>query len=470
MFAFSRTSRPTLPSLDLTRDEQQLISELLSTGKVATKESELCKMFYLGEQIITNLRIAVPKELEPHLKAIAGWPSVAVDPLVERLGVDGFRTPDGDDVDAHLSDLMVESGLAVELPLAFTDALSMGSAYISVGSPVESGAAPVVTVDSPLGTYVKWDSRGVNARVALQTYAEGSEKRATLLKPRLSLHLVQNNRGQWVLDRRDEHGFDFVPLTRMINMPLSGARLGRSEITPAIRSHTISASRALRALDVAGEIYSVPQRLILGATEEAFQRADGSPKTALETYITSMLALERDGNGELPDVKQMSVYDPSVFTKVIDMHAAQVAGLLAAVPQDLGIYTEGNPPSSEGQRASEARRDRKARVRQKFLTPAVSRVMQHVLRFENGGQVPDEYRRITPDWELDSTTLSADDVSKIGEHIPAGSDVVLKKLGFNAIERRQMAADARRARVSAAASAVAARMTQEAQGAGLDES
>lgn len=448
-------------------EERDLVAELFASGQENAAGMALDRAFYLGRQIIQNLRIAVPKELESYLSAVVGWPAVAVDPLVERLGIDGFRVPNGDDTDEHLSELVMVNGLDAEFPIAFTDALSMGTAYLSVGSPDEKDGAPVMTVDSPLNVWAKWNLRGTAPAATLHRYQDSEQNRAVLQMPFRALHLAENDNGEWELTKRDDHGFDFVPVMRMPNMPLSDARFGRSEITPSIRSHTIDASRSLRALAVAGEIYSVPQRLILGATEEAFQNADGTAKTALQTYITSVLALERGEDGELPDVKQMAVYDPSVFTRVIDMHAARVAGDLAAMPQDLGLYTEGNPPSEEAVRASESRRDRRARLRQKYFNPSLARFMQMALRFENNGALPDEYRYIKPDWELDSLAPSPSASDAISKQVSAGvvspeSDVVRKKLGYNAVERRQLEDDSRRARVRDGQRRTTEAMTAEA--------
>lgn len=458
MFGFGSTVVPTLPSIGLSEGERAIITDLERMGSQSDADSELCRAFYLGQQVIKNLRIAVPKELEAHLTTVVGWGAAAVDPLVERSSLDGFRTPDGDDADSYIGELMETTGFEAELPMALTDAFSMGRGFITVGSPAERGGPPVVTADNPANMYVKWDARGRVARQVLHKYSDGQQQRATLMLPNLSLHLAVNDKQQWEVVQRDEHDFDFIGLTRLSNMSLTDARQGRSEITPALRSIIIDACRTLRSLVVAGEIYSVPQRLILGATEEAFQNANGTTKTALETYITSILALERDENGELPDVKQMAVYDPSVFTRVVEMYASQASGILAATPQELGLYTDGNPVSAESVKASRLSRDDRARLRQRFCNPALAQVAQHMIRFDNGGTLPEQYRRLTADWNpvaVETIGVTSDAISKqiqVGA-IPATSDVTLKRLGYTAPERRRLEADRRRERVTLAATA-----------------
>lgn len=461
MSLFSRSSIPTLPLLGLSDDEKRLIQTLQSRAKASRQHMELTLAYYLGEQIIKNLRIAVPKELE-FLKTLVGWPAMAVDPYVERLHADCFRRVDATDGDQHLMDLMDANGFDAEQSLAFTDALSMRLAYWMVGSPVESGGAPAVTVESPLNMSVLWDLRGTAPRAAMQEYwAEDRQRRGALVVPRKTVHLATDDSGQWVVADRDEHGFDFVPVIRMANRPRTSNRDGHSEITPALMSATDSACRTLLGLEVAREIYSTPQKAILGAAEDAFVKSDGSAASVMETYVTKVLGLERDQDGNLPELFQWQVYDPSVFTKLIEMYAAQAAGITAALPQDLGLYTDGNPVSADQVVAMESRRDRRAVRMQRDYTAPLIKVAQMALRFENRGVLPIEYQRLSLDWDpvsMPTPGVTSDAVTKevmVGS-VPATSDVTLKRLGYTAVERARLEQDRKRADGRAAAQAIAA--------------
>ncbi|MFT3871553.1 MAG: phage portal protein [Nocardioides sp.] len=437
---------PTLPLLGLSEDERALIERLQRAGIAARADMALTEAYYQGAYIVRNLRIAVQKELE-FIRTIVGWPAVAVDPLVERLFVDGFRVHGATDSDDYLAELWEANGGDAEQSLAFTDALSMSHCYWSAGSPLESGGAPRITVDSPLNMSVLWDLRGLEARAALNEYQENGSKRGTLMVPGKAIHLAQaDNWSQWEVVDRDEHDFDFVPVVRMSNKPRTANRNGSSEITPALMSLVDSACRTLLGLEVSREIYSVPQKIILGASEDAFVKTDGTPKSAWETYITKTLGLERDENGDLPDIKQLQAYDPSVFTKLIEMYASQAAGLMGAVPQDLGLYTEGNPTSADAAQVSESRRDRRAMLRQAMFGPSLTKVMQYAVRFDNKGSLPEEYRRISADWRdvrLESPATTSDAITKqiTAGAIPATSDVTLKRLGYTAVERQRLEQD-----------------------------
>ncbi len=447
--AFSTSVIPTLPLLSLTDDEKALIERLRRQHQRNVETMRLCDLYYRGEQVIKNLRIAVPAELEGHLRTLVGWAAMAVDPYVERLNVDCFRQVEATDGDEYLMAMMEANGFASEQSLAYTDALSMGPAYWVVGSPETPGDAPIVTVESPLNCAILWDLRGTTARAMMQEYwSEDGRRRGALLVPGKTVHLAQDDNGAWVVADRDDHDFDFVPVVRMANRARTSNRSGSSEITPALQSIIDEACRTLLALAVARELYSVPQKVILGAAESAFQKPDGTEASTLETYITKVLGLERDDSGELPQLHQFTAYDPSVFTKILDWFASSASGIVAATPQDLGLYTEGNPASAEAGLIADDRRNRRARRMQREFTPALVDVAKMMVRFDNRGKLPAEYERLAVDWspvEMQAPGLLSDAVTKeiAAGAVPATSDVTLKRLGYNAVDRQRLAQDRR---------------------------
>lgn len=453
-------SIPTLRSLTLSDDEKATIARLQARGIRDRSEMYLSQAYYLGEQVIKNLRIAVPKELE-FLRTIVGWPALAVDPYVERLAIDGFRLPGATDVDSYLSSLWDLNGLDAELPLAVTDALSLRCGYWLAGT---GDDVPRVTVESPLNLAVEWNTAATEPRAALQEYWEDDRKHAALLLPNLTITLAEDENGNWVVVDRDEHDLDFVPVVRMANQPRTSARGGRSAITAAIRSITDSACRTLLDLEVARELYSVPGITLLGAAESDFQNADGTAKAAWEAYITRFRAITRDEDGNLPEIHQMQVYDPTAFTRLIDMYASQIGSLVYAPPQDLGLYTQGNPTTAESLTVAENRRNRRAKLQQKQFGVDVVKALQMAVRFDNGGDLPDEYRRIAVDWApLEEPNLAAVSTA-INQQVAAGvvpptSDVVRKRLGYSAVERQQLEQDSERQANRDALAAIVERVT-----------
>lgn len=444
-FIVSPTSIPALPSLALSDDEVNLIKTLQSRGQHDRAGMELENAFYMGEQTIENLRIAIPDEIANKLKTIVGWARIAVDPYVERLSCEGFRLPDATDIDPRLQDIWDGNGLAAEQSLGFTDALSMRRSYAMVGSDPDGGV-PRVTFESPLNMGVSWDPSGRRAQAALQTYKQDDQARAVLMVPNQTITIGQNDKGEWELIHRDQHSFGFVPVVRMANSPRTFNRDGYSQVTPELRSLIVAACQREMNLGAASELYSVPRMLLLGAQMSDFQNPNGETRKAWESYISLINILERDSDGNAPEVKQLTTYDPSTLIKPIEHYASQAAGILAAVPQDLGLYTEGNPTSVEAWQAMEFRRDRRAWRKQDSFGVALVEAMQMAMRFQNKGVLPDEFKRFSPDWadvSMPNPATTTDAITKQTAQgiIPAQSDVTLKRLGYSAVERQQIEQD-----------------------------
>lgn len=434
---------PTLPLVGLSDDEIALFEQLQEAATLCRTGLEMSEAYYLGEQIVKNLRIAIPKELE-FLNTVVGWGAVPVDPLVERLSVDGFLLPGATDADDYVGTLWDAAGMEAEQALAFTDMLSMGRTYGWVGKGED---APRITIESPLNMTVLWSLDGTTPRAALQAYRnEDRSEHATLLLPFQTIELAKDERESWQVVSRDQHKFGFVPVVRIANRARTTNRDGRSEISAPMRSTIDSACRDLLGLEVSRELYSVPQKVILGATEADFVNADGTPKRGWDTYINKILGLERDEEGNLPEIKQLQPFSPAVFLDIKNSRAADFAGYAAATPQDLGLYTEGNPVSADAQEQADTRKNDRARLKQRMSGTPLVQLMQHAIRFDNGGDLPKQYRRMAVDWAAmrpPSLSLVSDGLSKqvSAGMVPATSDVTLRKAGYTAVERRRLAQD-----------------------------
>lgn len=443
---FSPSSIPVLPTLSLSESERSLIATLQARAQHDRSNMELCKAYLKGAQVIDNLKMAVPDAIAQRLRTLVGWPRLAVNPYVERLARDGFRLPGETDINQDLEDVWQENGLDVEQKLAYKDALTMGRGYWLVGSPAERGGAPVVTVESPLNVGVLWDLTGTRAKAALQSYEVDGQKHAAVMTPNETFHIAQNERHEWEVVSRDVHGFGYVPIERMANDPDTDNRDGHSAITPELMSVVDAACRTLLGLEVARELYSAPRIALLGASTADFQNADGTKRTTWDTYIHKILGLERDEDGNLPAIQQLDAYDPSVFTKLIEMYGSQAAGITAAQPQELGLYTQGNPISADAYDGADLTRNRRAELMQDYFGVPLVRVAQMYMRFQNNGVLPKEFRRIETDWRSVhhvSLAQAADPLGKLiaAGSIPAASDVTLKKAGFTAVERAQLEQD-----------------------------
>jgi hypothetical protein len=425
----------------LSSDEMALVTRLTSAVESKRYQLEIRDAYYRGTMRIQDLGIAIPPQMR-QLKVALGWPRVCVDALDERLNVEGFRFNDATEVDLDLQALWQANSLDGESQLAHVDSLVFGQGFVAVGSGDDSDT-PLISVESPLDIAVEWDARTRKMLAALRLYGFEGRREATLYLPDQTIFCVQDG-GDWKVMDRDQHKLGVVSLVRIANRPRSYARDGASEITPEIMSITDAACRTLQGLEVAREFYSAPQRYILGAQESDFQNADGTAKSGWETYMGRVLALERDADGEIPTVGQFTAYDPTVFTKVIDMYAKIMSSITGLPPHVLG-YTTDNPASADAIRSTEMRLKLKADRKTKMFGESWRDVMKLALLIRDGS-LPANADSITTVWADTATPTPAATTDAIfkqveGGMIPATSDVTLEKLGYTAVERQRLEQD-----------------------------
>lgn len=444
MWALTVSVMPALPLLDLTDDQQRLVTHLNNVRSLREPQLRLLDAYYNGNQAIRDLGISIPPQVRG-LHTVVGWPQVAVDALDERLDVEGFRYASSSDGDDELWNIWQANNLDEESQLAHLDALIYGCSYASVGT--NDDGSPLVTVESAKDMTVLWDPRWREITSALRVYGgddQGRYKQATLYLPNETIMLSEGV-GGWVVEDRDEHNLGAVPVARLANRQRVSDRDGRSEITTQVMSVTDAACRTLLGMEVAREFYAAPQRYILGASESSFVDADGNPKTAWETYLGRVNALERDEDGNLPTVWQAPAFDPSAFTKILDSYTEQMAACTRLPAYMLGKTTQ-NPASADAIRSAENGLVRRAERRQKTFSGGWETVMRLALRIGNDGVLPDEAKNIETLWAKASTPTPAattDSVMKqvAGGAIPATSDVTREQLGYSVIERQRLKID-----------------------------
>ena len=447
---------PTLPLLGLSDDELQILTMLRSDLLSQRFRLELLDAYFNGEQMVRDLGISIPPQLKT-LHTVIGWPRIGVEALEQRLDLEAFRWADGSDA-SDLEEIAEANDWFDEASLGHLDALTYGREYVTVGTGDMADAPPLVTFESPLDMTLAWDARLRLATSALREcqdrYGYGlspEERLVTLNLPMQTIHAVEVNGGWEVIDR-DQHNLGVVPALRMANRQRTGDRIGRSEITPEVMSITDAACRRLMGIEVAAEFFGAPQRYILGASESAFQDAEGNAKSAWETYIGRVLALERDEDGNVPTVGAFTAHDPSGQTKIIDLYARIMATQLGLPPHMLG-YTSDNPASADAIRSSEGMLVKKAERRIRRFG-ATHRDAMRLALWVRDGEPPPKERRIEAVWRNPATpTIAAqtDAAVKLAQAgvVPADSDVLLEMAGFTEDQRRRIAADRRRAQGNA---------------------
>jgi hypothetical protein len=449
---------PTLPLAQLTDQESQVANFLAMRLFDQQPYLQLSGLYYDGLQKMQDLGISIPPSLAS-LRTVVGWPKIGIDALDERLCIEGFRYPGATEVDDDLAEIWQSNNMDSEHTLINLDALIYGRSYIVVG--LDEDGQAVMTGESPLNLTALWDARMRAVTAALQIYLDTDftsdmygQEVAALYLPGHTIHMARNAtsggaplgaRGQWEIFDRDNHGFQQVPVVRVANRQRLGNRDGLSEISTEWRNQTDIGCRTALAMDIGREFHAAPRRYILGASEANFQKADGTAVSAWETYMSKIWAVERDENGEIPQVGEFKASDPSTYTKLLDECRKEMSGLTGLPPHYFGLSMDGNPPSADAIRANEARLERRAKRKQTVLSDAYEDAMRLAVLIRDG-VLPEAATRIEAEWMDPATPTPAATADALTKYmaegaIPPTSDVTLKRAGFSATERAQLAQD-----------------------------
>ena len=453
------TTIPELPLLALSPDELGLLTALQTDLLSQRFKLELLDAYFNGEQVIRDLGISIPPQLRT-LHTVIGWPRIGVEALEQRLDLEAFRWADGSDA-SELEEIAEANDWFDEASLGHLDALTYGREYVTAGSS-EPDLPPLITFESPLDMTMFWDARLRVAKAALRLSVDDGVQIATLYLPDQTVYAAMGANGWEVFDR-DLHGLGMVPVLRMANRQRTADRIGRSEITPEVMSITDAACRRLMGIEVGAEFFQAPQRYLLGVSEGAFQDAEGNAKTAWETYIGRVLALERDEDGNVPTVGQFPAHDPSGQTKIIDLYARIMSSQISVPPHMLG-YTSDNPASADAIRSSEGALVKKAERRIRRFSATHRDAMRLAIWFRDG-EPPDKARRIETVWRNPATPTIAAQTDAAVKLVQAGvlppdGDVVLEMAGLTEDQRRRVAAERRRSAGAAASGQLMERLAQ----------
>lgn len=437
---------PASPVTGVTDDERGIIAGLSIKMSLQASLMRLLDQYYEGTQRMTDLGISIPPALA-NIRTVVDWPRICIDPLIDRAKIEGFRLPGSTDIDDELQAYWQSNSMDAEAPLTFLDSLVYGRGYMIGGSPDTYGDDPIISVESPFNLAMNWDPRTRRGTAAYQSYETEGMFVAVLYGLNVDVHMSRTGTSAWQVDDRDEHNLGELCVVRFPNRSRTKDREGTSQITPAIRNTTDSAVRTLLGMEIAREFYSVPQKWAVGVSESDFQDADGNALTAWQASMNKFLALERDETGAAPEMGQFTAYDPSVYTKIVDEHATLMASYTGFPPSYFGQTTSANPASADAIRVAESGLNRTAeRVNNQFSDPAESMARLTWRIAHNGADVPAEFMRLETDWADVATATPAATADAMLKQVQMGavvptSSVVLKALGYNAVQRAQLAKD-----------------------------
>ena len=415
---------------DLSETEQDLLDELVLQWRQKRPRNNLRSAFYDMKNAARPLMSSNAPAVVKRRRFVLGWSATAVDKLNRRCNIDDFYDPKGYDLgELGLNELEQTNMLRAELSQAGTSSLLHAVSWlVTVQGDTEAGEPPVLVLPRDATTATgMWDVRRRGLRSFLSITDQDDRGEPTAMTMYLyGLNLIMTRvDGRWTVDRRDhDHGLPVDPLRYR---PRLGRPFGSSRVTRAVMSLHEQALAIMIRADVNGEAYSLPRYALLGATEQAFQNADGSPKPTWQAAWDSIWAIGDDEDLAMQgnplaraDMKQFHGQSPEPQNAHLRMVAQMFSGETGIPIGELGLIGDANPTSAEALMVAKDDLIAEAELTTDTWTPDISRTLTRALRMLNDGDVPDDLN-VTPAWRSPlhiSRAAAADAGSKVIDKFP----------------------------------------------------
>lgn len=444
---------------DLSHDEQNSLDELVTQWRQKRTRNNL----RTGMYDMTNSERALMSGQIPSVirrrKFVLGWSAIAVDKLNRRCNLDDFYDVGGVDLDTlGLSDYVRENRLTSEISQAGVSSLIHAVSWlVTTQGDTQSGEPEVLTLAKAATSATGfWDvrRRAMRSFLSITSFDDDGEPTAMTMYL-FNLNVIMTKKaGKWTVERRP-HIYG-VPVDPIRYKPRLERPFGSSRISRAVMSIHIQALATMIRADVNGEAYSLPRYVLLGASEEAFKNADGSPKAAWQAAWDAVWAVGDDleaaqANPALgrADVKQFHGQSPEPQNMHLRMLAQLMVGETGVPIGEFGITGDSNPTSAEALTVSRDDLIAEAGVTTDDWTPDVSAAVTRALKMRNGNRLPDDLD-LRPVWRNPmhvSRAQAADAGSKVIDKFPwlAETDVGLELSGLTPDQIRRAKAERQRA-------------------------
>lgn len=426
------------------RDTMGRLMEVFARNKARNRTRT---MYYEGKQPVKNIGIAVPAKLAT-LDVSCCWPQKAVEALQSRSVFDSFVASD-EGVGEHLTRISLRSDLRARYSRAVIPQLVHGCAFATVMRRPDGTAS--VRFRTAENAAALWD--GENDRIEAGFTVVDSRKfngDARYMPCLVHMHTAD---ALWVLSRSDLGGdWTAVRMPHAMGRPMmeplvyrasEDKPFGRSRITRPVMSLTDSYMREMLRLEVGAELFTSPQKVILGAGDEAFEM------DKLNAYITNLLLIGKDEDGDVPTIVQLAAASMQPHIDVMRNLAAQFSGATCVPVSELGVIHD-NPTSAEAIHAAE-----KALLAEveNLLNADNAESLRNValMALAVEGNVPmggltDAERDFSVRFEdpsMPSSASQADAMMKVVASAPwiAETEVYLEQVGFDEGTRRRLMSD-----------------------------
>ncbi len=404
------------------------------------------------------------------VEAHCDWPRKAVTSVSERSRLDGFVF-EGDATDDVLSRVVSENQLVGAYNRHVHSELIHGCMFATVG---RWDGRCVIRFHTAEDSAAIWDDSagriGAGLVVADTARTDWSPRQPVPVQvnmhlPGLVVVFKRTGVSTWTYEELPTP-MDRPAMESFAYRPTGLKPFGFSRIDKTVMSITDSVIRTLQNMEVSSALYASPQKALLGLSDEAF---DMLMENKLQAYLTKMLLVTKDEDGDAPSLTQLSAASPQPYIDLIRAYAMLFSGATGVPLNSLGIVQD-NPSSAQAIESSREDICIAAEDLNESNGTSLRNVALMAMAVEgNCGieDLTDVQRSVVAkfaDPSMPSVVSQADAAVKIASVAPwvAESDVFLEMLGFDEGQRRRLASARAMAGTNQLLAAFAQPLTQEA--------
>ncbi len=304
--------------------------------KLALKQTrvDLRYRYYDMKNSVQDVKGIIPDQFK-WLSCSLGWCAKAVDTLSNRIVFDCFQKDD-----FQLNEIFKLNNSDILFSSAVTSALIASCCFFYIGQDSDNYPA-IQAVDGGNATGII--DPVTNLLTEGYAVLERDEKQNPVREAYFQPYWTEYYENGELVDMF-QHSAPYALLVPVIFRPDAKRPFGHSRISRSCMDITQAVLRTLIRSEVSSEFYSMPQKYILGLSEEAeFNNRFAS--------MSSFLDFRKDEDNDKPSVGQFQQASMTPYSEHMRMLASVFAGETGLTLDDLGFVTA-NPSSEEAIKAS----------------------------------------------------------------------------------------------------------------------
>lgn len=342
-----------LETNDLAPEQREILEELLRVFHGVQPRNKMLRDYYEGDIYVPDYGVSINPDLLQN-DQVCYWPDKAVNALAERINFDRYVFADGHQdaaLDAIMRSNRVGNAYSRYLPTKLTFGCMFGVVNASPkGAQIRFHSAQTGAA-IPDGNH---DSGTIGAGFVISKWGRVTKRGAVvpteivLYEPKRVTILARIDRDYWYVADTAETPEESPLMFAFAHKSTGMKPFGQSRINKAVRSLTRDAVRTMWHMEISSAFHAAPKLALLGLDDEQF---DALSQRKPQLYMDSVFMSTRDGNGNVPELKQISGNSPQPFIEQLRCLAGFFSGATGVPISSLGIVQD-NPISAEAMATS----------------------------------------------------------------------------------------------------------------------